>query len=244
MKPTASAIRSFTETFKRAGSLERAEQEKRYLKSELKFFGAPLPVIRKSIKDYCALHPDMTRDDLLRLVSALWETEHHELRSVGIGLLERRCDLLKVTDMRFVEELLRRSQTWAYVDWLATKVAGALVLEHPGAKRYLPRWSRDRYMWVRRAAMLTLLPSLKRDGADFPMFSRFASSMIEEPEFFIRKAIGWILREVGKKRPVETSRFLNAHIDKVSGLTLREGCKYLPPADRAALLKRYQTRRG
>ena len=66
--------------------------------------------------------------------------------------------------------------------------------------------------------------------------------MIEEKEFFIRKAIGWILRETAKKRPMLSYDFLGNHIEVVAGLTLREGAKYLPAAQRNELLKAYKSR--
>lgn len=59
--------------------------------------------------------------------------------------------------------------------------------------------------------------------------------MLDEKEFFIRKAIGWVLREVSKKRPKLVFEFLREHRAEVSGLTLREGAKYLPAAQRRAL---------
>jgi 3-methyladenine DNA glycosylase AlkD len=83
--------------------------------------------------------------------------------------------------------------------------------------------------------MLSLLPAIRRGGGDFSRFARFASPLVGEKEFFIRKAIGWVLRETSKKRPALAHEFLAAHRDRVSGLTLREGAKYLSPATRAAL---------
>jgi len=59
--------------------------------------------------------------------------------------------------------------------------------------------------------------------------------MVDEREFFIRKAIGWVLRDVSRKRPELAFAFLAEHIDRVSGLTLREGAKYLTAAQREAL---------
>ena len=59
--------------------------------------------------------------------------------------------------------------------------------------------------------------------------------MLGEREFFIRKAIGWVLREVSKKRPELTFEFLREHRDEVSGLTLSEGAKYLPGSYRRRL---------
>ena len=66
--------------------------------------------------------------------------------------------------------------------------------------------------------------------------------MTLEKEFFIRKAIGWVLREVGKKRPELAFGFMSEHIDVVSGLSLREGSKYLPAPQRDQLLSRYRAR--
>jgi 3-methyladenine DNA glycosylase AlkD len=67
--------------------------------------------------------------------------------------------------------------------------------------------------------------------------------MVGEKEFFIRKAIGWVLRDVSKRRPHLVHTFLMNHIDEVSGLTVREGSKYLPAQDREALLELYRARK-
>jgi 3-methyladenine DNA glycosylase AlkD len=91
--------------------------------------------------------------------------------------------------------------------------------------------------------LLSLHDSLKASGEDFELFAQFASQMIEEKEFFIRKAIGWILREISKRRPDQVYGFLAEHVHQMSGLTLREGAKYLPSAQREALMARYQARR-
>jgi 3-methyladenine DNA glycosylase AlkD len=71
------------------------------------------------------------------------------------------------------------------------------------------------------------LDALRRGGGDFPLFARLAEGMIEEREFFIRKAIGWVLREVSKKRPALVAAFLRDHGARASGLTVREASKYL-----------------
>jgi 3-methyladenine DNA glycosylase AlkD len=161
---------------------------------------------------------------------------------VGVGLLERRPDLLGPDDLVAIERLLRRSKTWALVDWLCTKAAAPIVSRHPDARGELERWSRDDDFWLRRASMLALLPDLRAGAGDWQLFCRFASSMIGEKEFFIRKAIGWVVREVGRKRPELAYRFLAEHIDRVSGVTLREGVKHLPEDQREELLARYRAR--
>ena len=79
------------------------------------------------------------------------------------------------------------------------------------------------------------LPGIRAGRPDLARFTRYAELMLAEREFFIRKAIGWVLREVSKKRPKLVFEFLREHREEVSGLTLSEGAKYLPAAQRRAL---------
>lgn len=170
----------------------------------------------------------------------------HELRLAAVELLRLRAPLLGPGDLALVERLVRESGTWALVDPLATGVAGAVVDRcgpgDPAVAAPLDRWAADADHWVRRAALLALLPGLRRGEGDFPRFSAYADAMLVEREFFVRKAIGWVLRETGRRRPELVADWLAARVDRVSGVTLREGVKYLPEPERTALLAAYRGR--
>ena len=218
------------------GDEERAVGAKAYLKSDLEFIGVAAKPLRAVVRAFLADHPEIDRDALLRLVQALWQRPVYELKAVAVALLERRTKDLLTGDFDLIEDLLRRSHTWALVDWLCTKVAAPLVERDPEATAtVLEDWSRDEDFWVRRASMLAQLPALRAGGGEFELFARFASRMVGEKEFFIRKAIGWVLRDVSKKRPELAYGFLSEHVNEVSGLTLREGSKYLPPEQQVSL---------
>lgn len=73
-------------------------------------------------------------------------------------------------------------------------------------------------------------------------FFRYADQLLEEREFFIRKAIGWDLRDIGRKRPDLVRDWLSPRTDRVSGVTLREAVKYLAPGDAAVLLTAYRAK--
>ena len=90
--------------------------------------------------------------------------------------------------------------------------------------------------WLRRSAMLALLGPIRRGGGDFCRFGRYAESMLHEKEFFIRKAIGWVLRETSKKRPELVNEWLVPRAHLCSGLTMREATKYLPAEQAKVLL--------
>ena len=219
-----------------AGDPERAAGAKAYLKSDLEFLGVRAPPLRAVARAFLAEHPDIDRAALIALVQTLWKRPVYDLKAVAVALLERRTKDLVTGDLDLVEDLLRRSHTWALVDWLCTKVAAPLVEADPGAAAAtLKRWSRDEDFWIRRSSLLAQLPALRAGGGNFELFASFAARMVEEKEFFIRKAIGWVLRDVSRKRPDLAFGFLSDHLHEVSGLTLREGSKYLPEKQRASL---------
>jgi len=230
-----SALAFFRARFRRAGTPARAAAEKAYLKSDLRFYGTGVPAIRGAVLEYCRQNPDLTRSELRALAETLYATNVHELRSAAIGVLERQRARLTERDLPWLVGLVRRSDTWAHVDWIAPKVIGDVIARYPSARSRMARWAADESIWVRRTALLAEHDALRAGGGDFALFARLAEGRLEEREFFIRKAIGWVLREVSKRRPEIVYGFLRDQRDRVSRLTLQEGAKYLPVGQRLAL---------
>jgi 3-methyladenine DNA glycosylase AlkD len=221
------------------GTAERATGAKAYLKSELEFAGVDTPTLRRELRRLVSELPELDHELLLALAGELWRRPVFELRAAAAELLSQRVDLLGPRDLTIVERFLRDSRTWALVDALAPQVAGPIVersRSDPEVAAVLERWAADEDFWLRRAALLVHLLPLRRGGGDFAAFGRHADRMLEEREFFIRKAIGWVLREVGKHRPELVRRWLLPRAHRAAGLTVREAVKYLPAADRDAIL--------
>jgi 3-methyladenine DNA glycosylase AlkD len=218
------------------GTPDRAVHEKAYLKSKLEHYGATVPVIRSVTKNVSRRHSDIEHDDLIALVTALWNVPVHDRRMAAVELLTLYKTRLLPADIDILERLLRESQTWALVDALAASVVGALVESDPPLAATLDRWAADDDFWIRRSALLALLPGLRRGAGDFDRFARYADGMLDEKEFFIRKAIGWVLRETAKKRPTLVFEWLLPRAARASGVTLREAVKPLSAQQRAAIL--------
>lgn len=227
----------------KAGTPERAVQEKAYLKSDLNFFGTPVPQIRRLAR---ALHVelgDLSHEDVVTITGALWSAPVHERRMAAVELLVLYRDALGPGAMEAVERFIRSAGTWALVDALAERVAGHLFEGYPELGATLDRWAVDGDFWMRRSALLALLPSLRRGRGDFERFSRYADTMLDQKEFFIRKAIGWVLREAGKQRPDRVAAWLAPRTQRASGVTVREAVKYLGEERRELLLTAYRERR-
>ena len=236
MTPIPAPLRGLDRALRAArGTPERAKGEKAYLKSELRFYGTPQAEIRRIAAEYVRAHADLDRRALRSLAETAYETDSYELRSVAIAILERRVQVLEQRDLPWLLDLVDASKTWAHVDWLAISVVGDVIGRHPAALRWLPKWAAQKNFWIRRTALLAQHDQLKAGKGDWELFVRLADVMLGESEFFIRKAIGWVLREVSKKRPALVYDYLRPRRDRVSGLTLREGAKYLSDQQRRAL---------
>ena len=155
-------------------------------------------------------------------------------------LTDRRA-LLQAADAQLIEKMLRTAGTWALVDGLAADVMGSLVERFGELTATLDRWAVDDNFWIRRSAMLSLLVPLRRgDPRHFDRFAGYADAMLGEREFFIRKAIGWVLRETAKRQPDLVADWLTPRAHLASGVTVREAVKWLPAAQRDALLAAYR----
>ena len=182
----------------------------------------------------------LDRVPLVRLVETLWRRRVFETRMLAVLLLEAFQSRLLPEDIALLERLIRESKTWAFVDELAIVITGPLLQRSPPLVRTLDRWARDDDFWLRRSAMLALLLPLRRGDGDFRRFARYADAMLAEREFFIRKAIGWVLRETGKRQPDLVYQWLRPRCAVASGITVREAVKYLSPEQRAELMAAYQ----
>jgi 3-methyladenine DNA glycosylase AlkD len=221
----------------------RAAASKAYLKIDLEFTGASVPQVRSAVVQWRRDKPGLDRSHLLAVASALWMRPVFECRMAAAVMLTDRQGLLEAADLDVVERMLRESGTWALVDGLAADVAGSLVARFPDLYPTLDRWAKDPDFWLRRSALLALLVPLRRgDPAEFARFGRYADQMLAEREFFIRKAIGWVLRETAKKNPGLVTAWLAPRAHLASGVTVREAVKYLPAPDRDALTAAYRNR--
>lgn len=223
-----------------AGNADRAVQEKRYLKSTRTHYGVGVPLVRSTVRTALRDLGPLSAEDAVALAGQLWQQPVHELRTAAVEVLAASVRRLRMVDLAVVERMLREAGTWALADPLATAVVAPVVEREldrdPGLRALLDQWAQDDDFWVRRAALLALLPGLRAGAGHFELFARYAEWMLDEREFFIRKAIGWVLRDTAKRRPELVADWVRRHRARLSRLSLREAVKYLPPEDRADLL--------
>ncbi|MFA5944652.1 MAG: DNA alkylation repair protein [Candidatus Thermoplasmatota archaeon] len=236
------------EALQARGTAERAAGAKRYMRSQLAFTGASVPVVRRLAEAWLRNHRSLDRAALRAIAEALWSTGVFEARLMSTVMLQRRSEILRASDLVWLERLLRACRAWALMDNLAPYAVADVLARAPSLRRrILSRWSRDPDFWMRRAALLTMHRDLARGDGDWPLWTALAATHLEdqarwldeapsaEERFFIRKALGWALRDASRARPHDVVAFLAAHLDRVSGLTLREATRHLPAVQRKRL---------
>jgi len=224
------------------GTTRRAAGAKAYLKSNLRFLGNDTATVRQEARAWRTAHAGWDSDALCGLTEALWRREVFELRSFALELLVKQAAELEARHLPVLERLLRDSHTWALVDEIAPRLVGPLLIRHPReAGRVLDRWAKDEDFWIRRAAILSLLLPMRQGQGDWKRFARYADPLLEDREFFIRKAIGWVLREAVKTESARVVTFVAPRAGRLSGVTWREATRKLSASQRRRLEARRAT---
>ena len=240
----ASAAEVLHQQLAAAGTPERAKSERAYLKSDLHFLGATVPATRAICKSWLrslAATGELTHDQLFALADALWAQPVHELRMAAVELLVARPTLIGLDDVPWLYNTLRDCRTWALLDTIAGTVVAELAVREPDVLQHLDRWVRDPDFWIRRSAVLGLRAYLRRDQ-QLDRFFAYAEQLLPDNEFFIRKVIGWVAREVAARHPEPVSQWLRDNMAAMNLVTLREPLRRLP--DAIELRSLYDTRRN
>lgn len=225
-------VTSIRQSFEAADDPQRAAPMIAYFRHNFPFHGIPKP--RRAVLDAGPLRrwegffPHLEAD-----VRLLWSLPQREYQYTALSLLARprNLDLLADAGVRgldLLEHCLRTRPWWDTVDTLAATPLGYFMRRNPQFLSTLDAWNQDEQsMWVRRA---TIIWQLKSPAPDEECLFRYILARAHESDFFIRKAIGWALRQYAKHAPhtkQAVRNFLAEHGSKLSPLSVREASKYL-----------------
>ena len=207
----------------------RAPVMQAYMKSDMPFLGVAAAQVKAACRvafaDYAFESAPAWRADVL----FLWrEAKHREERYAAISLSGQRkaAPFQDLDALPMYEELIVTGAWWDYVDELAEHRIGPLLAAHPRAMRKtMLAWSRSDNLWKRRTSIICQM--FFREATDLNLLFSCIEPSLSSPEFFLRKAIGWALRQVGKHDPKAVLRYVNEHRGELSGLSQREALKHL-----------------
>jgi len=212
---------------------EKAPAMQAYMKSGMPFLGVQAPQQRQFYRLIFAAHPLASFDEWRATVLTLWRTARfREERYAAIALTgdKHYRQFQRIEALPLYEELIVAGAWWDLVDELATHRIGDLLRMYREPMRAtILAWSRDANLWKRRTAILCQT-TFKAATDESLLFACIEPNMSDK-EFFIRKAIGWALREYAKTRPERVRHFVHEHEAALSPLSRREAMKHLGEAD-------------
>lgn len=202
-----------------------AEPMQAYMKDRFEFLGIKAGPRREASKPFIDAGADAESDELVEAALALWRYDRREFHYVGSDLLKRWRRRLEPDAIETVEELITTNSWWDTVDVLAAHVVGSLVERHGDLVQIMDEWITDENIWLARAAIIHQL--FYKEATDTDRLFGYATQQMGHTDFFIRKAIGWSLRQYSRIDADAVVAFVDAHADELSGLTKREALKHV-----------------
>ena len=217
-------VKAVRNAFEAHRNAELAGPMSKYLLNKFPFLGLRMPVMTAAMDPIVkSVKPFVDETFLRQAARALWrlpEREYHHAAAYLLHKYEKRLTAVSITLLR---ELIQTKSWWDSVDALATRCVGPLVLRYPRLQGEMDAWSRDEDFWVRRVAIIHQLGYRERTGAE-RLFT-YCSANAWDQEFFIRKAIGWALRQYARTDARAVMEFVELH-PELSNLSKREALKH------------------
>lgn len=202
-----------------------APGQQAYMKSTMPFLGVRVPEARRIATAAAKEHPPSALDDLERSIRELWDhAEYREERYAATALSGLRIatgtELLPL-----LEHMAVSGAWWDHVDEIAHRVSGLLEVEPTTVEPAVRRWIASDDLWLRRLSILCQLD--RKDGTDLRLLADAIDAASGSDEFFLRKAIGWALRQYAHTDPDWVRKFVAVREDVFSGLSKREALKHV-----------------
>ncbi|MET8678956.1 DNA alkylation repair protein [Streptomyces sp. NPDC004647] len=218
-------LRRLTSAYPRAADPVRAAEAAAYMKGIAPFLGIRTAERRGLSRRVLAGTPRPAEADCAAIALRCWELPEREYHYFAVDYLRRHAVRCSSGFLPVARHLVATKSWWDTVDALAAHVVGPLVAADPKLTSAMDEWIADDDLWIARTALLHQLRFKGATDAD-RLFS-YCLRRAGHPDFFIRKAIGWALREYAKTDPEAVRSFVESARDRLAPLSVREALKNL-----------------
>jgi 3-methyladenine DNA glycosylase AlkD len=230
------SLKTLQEKLKALSNVQIAKTSQRFFKTGPgeygegdQFSGIRVPVLRKLAGEY--------QDLKLSQVTPLLQSPIHEQRQLALFILVRKYNRGNPADQKRIYELyldnIQFVNNWDLVDCSAEHIVGAYLFDKSKVPLY--QLARSENLWQRRIAIMSTFHFIKRNT--FAETLKIAQYLLQDPEDLIHKAVGWMLREIGKRDLITEEQFLRKHYPKMPRTMLRYAIEKFPEPERQRYLK-------
>ncbi|HEY7226453.1 MAG TPA: DNA alkylation repair protein [Micromonosporaceae bacterium] len=213
------------ETYPSAADPARAAGAARYMRDQFGFLGLTAPQQTRLARTVLAGLAAPTEPDLVAVARGCWQRPEREYQYFACTYLRRHVALASPRLLPTVRDLITTKSWWDTVDTLAAHTVGPLVARYPELVSTMDDWAVDENLWLVRTAILHQLTYGRRTDAD--RLFRYCLRQAGHRDFFIRKAIGWALRQYARTDPVAVRSFVEEHSSLLAPLSVREAVRHL-----------------
>jgi 3-methyladenine DNA glycosylase AlkD len=213
------------EAFETARDPARAAGQAAYMREQFEFLGIATPVQRALAHGVVAGLPPPDEAELRAVALGCWELDAREYQYFACDFLRTHLQVPGPSFLPTLRTLITTKSWWDTVDPLATRTVGGLVERHPSLVADMDAWSADDNLWLVRTAILHQLHY--GHETDTGRLFGYCTAQAGHRDFFVRKAIGWALRQYARTDPGAVRRYVDTHRDSLSPLSIREATKHL-----------------
>jgi len=196
----------------------------KYMLNRFEFFGIPSPLRKQLTREFITMHGLPAPEQLTQTVKSVWKLQQRELHYAMMEIASRKPFLVDDNRIELYRFMITTNSWWDTVDYIASNLVGAWLVKHPGQIRATSEeFMNSGNLWLQRTALLFQLKY--RLATDFELLSGFIEELADSKEFFIRKAIGWALREYSKTNPETVLKFVSTH--ELSALSKKEALRII-----------------
>lgn len=222
-------VRHVNEAFAQDANPQRAEAMSAYMRHQFSFYGLSAPLRKDRSRAILKASGLDDQNGLDLSLGELWALPQRELQYFGVDLVVAHTQLWEPATLDTVRRAISEKPWWDTVDLLASHAVGGLVRRFPVLQQEMDRWAASDDIWLARTALLHQLRYKERTDTD-RLFG-YCRQLAGHPEFFLRKAIGWALRQYSYTAPEAVEQFVKS-CPNLSGLSQREALKVLLRAEK------------
>jgi len=221
-------MKQFIETleieFLKNENMKVALEQKAYMRNQFEYYGLKAPERRKVQAPFLVKQYLPEKKELHKIVKMLWEKPQRDYQYFSQELVFKYVKQFEKGDMPLFEYMVTHKSWWDTIDFIAVKLMGAYFKMYPEEiEMYIEKWLKSNNIWLQRCALLFQLKY--KEEFDTNLLSYIINSLLGSKEFFINKAIGWVLREYSRTNPKWVLEF--ADRTELNTLSRREALRLI-----------------
>ncbi|MDV7137979.1 DNA alkylation repair protein [Maribacter sp. TH_r10] len=201
-----------------------AEGQKAYMRNHFEFYGITSPKRREIQRPFLVKSFLPPKEKLHELVKALWQKPQREYQFFAQELVSKYTKQFSISDISILEYMVTHKSWWDTVDYIAVKLIGPYFERYPEQlDTHLEKWLASDNIWLQRCCLLYQLK--RKDNIDTTRLNMIIQRLLGSKEFFINKAIGWVLREYSRTNPNWVKEFVSRN--ELANLSRREAIRLM-----------------